>query len=260
MPNDYQDVRQALRTSHEHLSGIVKGLSASELSAPSYCADWNVAQCLSHLGSGGEIGLLLFQHAIAGTELPGREAFEPIWDKWNARSPEEVGAAVLPSDAAQLEAFETADPNVLGSLNVAMFGRELDAAGLMSMRLGEHVLHTWDVEVISAPQASLQPTGVEILIDRSPQNATRFAHGERPAHRGTLNIVTTAPDRKLVLDLSKDDVTLAPGEFATADVVLPAESLIRLLYGRLDPEHTPSSVEVSGPVSLDELRKLFPGF
>jgi hypothetical protein len=40
------------------------------------------------------------------------------------------------------------------------------------------------------------------------------------------------------------------------DLVLPAEALIRLVYGRLDPEHTPP---VGGTADLDELRRVFPG-
>jgi hypothetical protein len=38
---------------------------------------------------------------------------------------------------------------------------------------------------------------------------------------------------------------------------LPAEALIRLVYGRLDPDHTPA---VKGdPDVLDRLRRVFPG-
>ena len=42
-----------------------------------------------------------------------------------------------------------------------------------------------------------------------------------------------------------------------AELRLPAEALIRLVYGRLDPAHTPP-VETRG-VDLDELRPIFPG-
>jgi hypothetical protein len=38
--------------------------------------------------------------------------------------------------------------------------------------------------------------------------------------------------------------------------MLPAESLVRLVYGRLDPDHTSPVV---GPGSLDDLRPVFPG-
>jgi hypothetical protein len=33
---------------------------------------------------------------------------------------------------------------------------------------------------------------------------------------------------------------------------------VRLVYGRLDPAHTPP-VELTGPVTTDDLRRLFPG-
>jgi hypothetical protein len=40
---------------------------------------------------------------------------------------------------------------------------------------------------------------------------------------------------------------------------LPAEALLRLVYGRLDPGHTPP-VEVSGDAGLlDRAREVFPG-
>jgi hypothetical protein len=41
------------------------------------------------------------------------------------------------------------------------------------------------------------------------------------------------------------------------DLEIPAESFVRLVYGRLDPSHTPSVV---GDHHLDELRRNFPGF
>jgi len=44
---------------------------------------------------------------------------------------------------------------------------------------------------------------------------------------------------------------------AASDLVLPAEAFERLVYGRLDPAHTP---DVEGDASLlDELRRVFPG-
>jgi len=41
-------------------------------------------------------------------------------------------------------------------------------------------------------------------------------------------------------------------------VVLPAEALLRLVYGRLDPAHTPESVVDTN--ALATLRRAFPGF
>jgi hypothetical protein len=38
---------------------------------------------------------------------------------------------------------------------------------------------------------------------------------------------------------------------------MPSEAFVRLVYGRLDPDHTPVGVESP---ELDSLRRLFPGF
>ncbi|MBV9412046.1 MAG: hypothetical protein JO148_10655, partial [Acidimicrobiia bacterium] len=53
-------------------------------------------------------------------------------------------------------------------------------------------------------------------------------------------------------------------EFASTGVVadpvlrMPAEAFIRLVYGRLDSDHTPSSVEGDAE-TLEQLRQVFPG-
>ena len=40
---------------------------------------------------------------------------------------------------------------------------------------------------------------------------------------------------------------------------MPAEALLRLAYGRLDPAHTPAR-STADPADLDQLRAIFPGF
>ena len=58
-----------------------------------------------------------------------------------------------------------------------------------------------------------------------------------------------------------DTVTVSNGTGGDGDarLDLPAESLLRLLAGRLDPAHTPTSVRASG-VDLDDVRAIFPGY
>ena len=78
---------------------------------------------------------------------------------------------------------------------------------------------------------------------------------------GTERVVTvdtTDPRRGFVVDLTADGVTLDPTDPSeNPDLVLPAEAFIRLVYGRLDPAHTPQ-VEGDDKV-LDELRRAYPG-
>jgi hypothetical protein len=59
---------------------------------------------------------------------------------------------------------------------------------------------------------------------------------------------------------SMETVQLTGWEDGATDgeLLLPTESFLRLVYGRLDPDHTPP-LELTGPVTLDELRAVFPG-
>ena len=47
---------------------------------------------------------------------------------------------------------------------------------------------------------------------------------------------------------------------ATATFDGPTEAALRLITGRLGPSHTPATVAVTGNVTLDQLREVFPGF
>jgi hypothetical protein len=46
----------------------------------------------------------------------------------------------------------------------------------------------------------------------------------------------------------------------TATFTGPLEAAIRLVGGRLRPANTPEGVKVTGAVSLDDLRRVFPGY
>ena len=57
----------------------------------------------------------------------------------------------------------------------------------------------------------------------------------------------------------QDETVTTVGHEPVADpeLDLPSEAFIRLVYGRLDPEHTPGTVVGA---ALDTLRRTFPGF
>jgi hypothetical protein len=77
----------------------------------------------------------------------------------------------------------------------------------------------------------------------------------------SVEVRTTSPERAFHLDLGPSGVELTPSyddTSASAELALPAEAFVRLVYGRLDPDHTPNSVSATG-VELDLLRKTFPG-
>ncbi len=72
-------------------------------------------------------------------------------------------------------------------------------------------------------------------------------------------MVTTATARRQQggSNSGNGDSNRADGAPDTTRLHLPAEALIRLVYGRLDPEHTPA---IEGDADLDALRRTFPGF
>jgi hypothetical protein len=75
-------------------------------------------------------------------------------------------------------------------------------------------------------------------------------------------VSTRDPDGRYRLTLGPEAVELAegPAPDAESQLELPAAALLRLVAGRLDSDHTPAGVSVSGPVGLDRLRDTFPGF
>ncbi len=262
MVTDPRSEIATLRESHDKLASLVRQMTAEQVRGPSYCRDWTTAQVLSHLGSGAEIALMMLPGALGEGEPVSRDAFGPVWDVWNAKTPAEQAADAVETDERHVRTLEQLSDEQLGNVRLDVFGTQLDASGLVRMRLGEHVMHTWDLAVMQDPAATLQASAVPLLIDRVPQFlAPRL--GKPLAEPFAVRITTSEPARDYLLR-SADSVTMTdwPGEASAGDVPrvsMPAEALLRLAYGRLDPGHTPALVS-GDPEVLDKLRTIFPGF
>jgi uncharacterized protein (TIGR03083 family) len=249
------DQLEVLRTSVARLRRTVEGLGPSQLAAPAYPAEWTIADVLSHLGSGAVIHQRRFDDALAGRETAS--SFAPaVWDEWNAKSAPAKAADSLVADQALLERLGSyADDNVRARFEFAMGPMTFDWAGFIGLRLNEHALHTWDVEVALDPGAVVAPGSAGLVVDNL-QMIARFT-GKPFGTERTVAVRTSGPRRDFTITIGTDAVLLEPAEPAgEPDLQIPAEALIRLVYGRLDPAHTPAT---SGPADLDELRKAFPG-
>jgi uncharacterized protein (TIGR03083 family) len=258
--NETSDWLTAIRQSHDQLAALVTPLDDSAVEAPSYASEWSIAQVLSHLGSGAEIFTLFIDAGIDRTDPPGMEAFQPIWAEWNAKSPQDQARDAIRADAAFIDRLEALDDAQRESWSLDMFGGEQRLADVLRMRLGEHAVHTWDVAVMFDPAATVQPEAVELLIDGIDQTVARTGKAaEQPAD---IAVNTEAPSRSFRLS-SGEAVALTPQEHGAdtdsgASVELPAEALIRLVYGRLDPAHTPPLA--TDGIDVETLRQMFPGF
>ena len=265
MSDDPRTWIATLRESHDRLAALVQPMTPDQVRDQSFCRDWSNAQVLSHLGSGAEIALLTLPAALGTGEPVGREAFQPVWDVWNAKAPDAQAADAIESDERHIAMLEGLTDAELAAARMDFFGMQLDAVGMVRLRLGEHVLHTWDLAVMKDPGATVQADAVGLLIDNVPQFlAPRL--GKPLPEPFAVRITTTDPGRDYLLT-SGESVSMTdwPGDLSEADadavphVTMPAEALLRLAYGRLDPEHTPASASGDAD-TLDKLRAMFPGF
>jgi uncharacterized protein (TIGR03083 family) len=247
---------RAVRASHDKLSGIVAGLDADGLRQRSYAKEWTIADVLSHLGSGAEIFMLSLNAGLARSEPPTSDDFQPIWADWNARSPEEQAARCVSANEVLVSRVELLTEAQREDFSVVMFGRmTMNLAQLLGMRLSEHAIHTWDVAVVRDPAARVEPDAVELMIDGMSMIIGFTA--KKVAEPVVVAVTTTNPDRSFTLDTGA--VSLTPGDpqdAAQASMVLPAEVLIRLVYGRVDDD---AELTAAG-ITLPELQAVFPGF
>jgi uncharacterized protein (TIGR03083 family) len=252
------DVRHALRHSHQRLTELAGRLGPDDRRVPSYDAGWSVAQVFSHLGSGAEIMGLLLTAGLGQGPVPGPDDFGPIWERWNARSPDDQVTEALVSDQQLVDRFGQLSDAERAAFAVTFFAMDIDIDRLEAMRLAEHAVHTWDVAVTFDPAATVAPDAVAELVDGLGELVARAG---RPSGAGVVRVRTTEPDREYSLVLA-DGASLERGAVGEADGELdgPAEAWLRLVYGRLDPAHTPAGVSGSGAGDLDVLRSVFPGF
>ncbi len=263
MTADADRVIQALHSGHEELVVVVRSLTDAQLTGPSAAAEWTVAQVLSHLGSGAQITLAGLEAALAGDPNPGMEANQQVWARWNAMSPQEQAAGFLDADIALLARYDSLDDATRESLRIDLgfLPAPVDLASAARFRLNELALHSWDVRVALDPTAVVHPDAPPLLLD-----LVGFMVGwlAKPApldgRTVALRVDLTAPERSFGLVLGEQ---CSLGEVpVTPDAVLSvgAEAWLRLTSGRLAPQYSPAGVTLSGELSLDTLRQVFPGF
>ena len=244
----------ALRGSVAHLHTTVEGLTPDQITGPAYPSEWTVADALSHIGSGAVILNRWLDDTITGAPTP--DDFAPaVWDVWNGKDAQDQAADALAADRALLDALEAVSANDRDTFTFSFGPRSFDFDGFVGLRLNEHALHTWDVEVAARPDAPVNADAVPVVIDQLAMIVGFTGKPDGPERQ--VAVRTTDPERNLSLDFGAESVSLTPSEPVDApDLELAAEAFIRLIYGRLDADHTPT---VTGPADLDALRAAFPG-
>lgn len=253
----------ALRTGHDKLATIVNRLRPDDLTRPSGASEWDVSQVLSHLGSGAQIGLRALTTALP--EGPSiSETNQQVWARWDAMAPTDRASGFLKANEALVARYEALDSEARATVRIDLgfLPQPADIATAGAFRLAEFAFHSWDVRVAFEPDAALDPEALEPLLDHVRRLVGFVGHAEVLAGRqASITVRTTDPERAFGLEF-RDSVSLVD-EPDRPDGVLtaPAESWLRLVVGRLSAERTPPSVRLTGDlISLDDLRRVFPGF
>jgi uncharacterized protein (TIGR03083 family) len=252
----------ALRSEHDTLASAVPTLSAGQLTGPSGASDWTVADVLSHLGSGAEINLAAFRAALGEADEPGPGFNQSVWDRWNALSPQDQATGWIASDSGLVTALESVPEERHDDLKVSLgfLPEPISFASFAAMRLSEVAPHTWDVRAGLDQAATIAEPSAELLAEHLSDGIS-FLLGfiGRPAEGREHAVVEIAgtPYRIVLTDSARLTTESLP---TTATFTGPLESAMRLIYGRLTPRYTPAGVEVTGNITLDELRAAFPGF
>jgi uncharacterized protein (TIGR03083 family) len=247
----------ALRTEHDTLVVLLPNLPDEALEQPSGASEWTIAQVLSHLGSGAEINRAPIARAMGEDVEPTDNP--AIWARWDAARPVDQAAGFVEHDTRWLETVEslTAEQRATMEVDLGFLPDPVPVVVALGMRLNELANHSWDVRVGLDPSAELHAESAELLVElfRGPLGFI-LGFSARPgevAERVALDV----PGAGLVLDGA---ATIVGGVGSpTATFRGTPEAFIRLLNGRLKEPYA-DGVAVEGNVTLDDLRRVFPGY
>lgn len=254
----------AMRSETDRSTASVRSLSDDDLSRPSAAREWDVSQVVSHLGSGAVINLAVLEGSLGGS-APGPDFNQGVWAEWNAMGRRQRADSFLVASTALVERYEslTPDERENARIDLGFMPQPVPVAIAARMRLNELTLHTWDVRAAFDPAAVLSTDAVAALLHGEPDLIGWIGKSEPlDGRERTVQVVTTDPGSLATLHLG-DSIRLEPGaETASADgtLTVPAEAWLRLVAGRLGADHTPDGVQVTGDVSLELLRRVFPGY
>jgi uncharacterized protein (TIGR03083 family) len=247
----------ALHTEHDTLVALVEGISADQLSSPSGADDWTVAQVLSHLGSGAEIGRKPI--AKAAGESVDAEDNQTIWARWDGSPPADQAAGFVRHNARWLETVDALTPEQRSSLTVDLgfMPEPVPLVIALGMRLNEVANHSWDARVGLDPSAEVNAESAAVLVELlAGPLAFMVGFTAKPGElAGPVSVAV--PGGGLVVGDAITVVTSVDSPSATFHGSTAA--FVRLLNGRLKEPYV-KDVSVDGAVTLADLRRVFQGY
>jgi uncharacterized protein (TIGR03083 family) len=263
--DDARRVARLSRAEYEDLLGYLEMLPAAGWTEQSACSEWQVYQVISHIGSQPEIHLGTLNAGLHGAPPMTDDDRKAIWARFDAMKPEDVLPAFKANNDAFVALVDSLGEEDLGKTIPWIFG-PTPLASVLAGRLNEQALHTWDVKWIHDKQAKVTPAAVPDLLEVNvPSRVGRLAQpAQAEALVGkTIQFLYSQPDGAVSVAVAADGAQVTPGKADAPDltVELPAEALIRLIWGRYNVAAGVASGELklSQPALADALQKLFPG-
>lgn len=247
----------AIRLNHDVLVALIPNLGEDQLKAPSGASDWSVAQVLSHLGSSAEINSRPIARAV-GLEV-AEEDNQVVWARWDAAGPVDQAAGFVEQSRAYVELIEGLTDEQRSSVTVELgfLPEPVPLVVALGLRLNEVANHGWDVRAGLDPSAEVDDESATVLLELfSGPLAFVLGFSGRPGEVDR-EVRLAVPGGAVVVD---DQVRVtAEVTDPTATLAGPRGAAVRLLSGRLKEPYV-GGVHVTGDVTLEELRRVFPGY
>ena len=133
-------------------------------------------------------------------------------------------------------------------------------ATALGMRLNEAALHGWDVRVGADPDATIEATSARVIAEHLGDGLAFMLGfiGKADALAEPARVRLADVDAALMID---ERVSLVPDDQEpTATLVATTGGGAPAGRGPPGPGAHPAGVEVTGNVTLDDLRRVFPGY
>jgi len=231
MTTAFDTIRSLDRREMDRLSAHLAQLDDQGWREQSYCAEWRVYQVVSHLASGARLLLGSLAQWFDGAPPVSQEQRQRIWAHFDALAPEQMHGelrAALRDYYARLDAL----PSNAGLTEVETFLGTRPVQDMLTMRLHEVALHTWDVLVARDRAARIPADAVDLLRPVQLQLRSLRTPALLAGKRVRLRTPEGTWQRLLDFGGEKPVVTEDPAAEADLTVEAPGEELCRLLGGR----------------------------
>lgn len=141
----------ALPIAAAHFESVAALVTPTDLAKPTPCGDWTVQQLLDHVVGG---------NAMAAALVGGASREDAVAVLTTAVVGDDVVAAVQSSLRSQADAF--ADPTAL-ELTVHHPAMDMPGAQLLGFRVGDLLVHSWDLARAIGADETLDPEVVAVV-------------------------------------------------------------------------------------------------